>query len=149
MKLNKKNIIILASLVVLVAMITVFLSVKALWPRALKRAVFDCATCCDKGDVKCDTCDGKVSYKCTDPRCFGNGDRLCTECKGKGTYTCVQCHGTGTISDGGADSQKYICAPCMGQGQIECPTSVPCECDENGKIHCTLCSDGRVDCPDC
>ena len=147
MKLNKKTIIILASLVTLVALIVVFVSVKALWPRALKEAVFDCATCCDKGDLKCDTCDGKASYECTESGCYGNGDRLCTKCKGKGTYTCTQCHGTGTISDD-SSSQKYICAPCMGQGQIECPTSVPCKCDK-GTMYCTLCSDGRVDCPDC
>ena len=147
MKLNKKTIIILASLVTLIALIVVFISVKALWPRALKKAVFDCATCCDKGDLKCDTCDGKASYECTESGCYGNGDRLCTKCKGKGTYTCTQCHGTGIISDG-TDSQKYICAPCMGQGKIECPTSVPCECDK-GTMHCVECSDGRIDCPDC
>ena len=147
MKPNKKTIIILASLVTLVALIVVFISIKALWPRALKKAVFDCATCCDKGDLKCGTCDGKASYECTESGCYGNGDRLCTKCKGKGTYTCTQCHGTGTISDG-SSSQKYICAPCTGQGIIECPTSVPCECDK-GTVHCTACSGGRVDCPDC
>lgn len=146
MKLTKKTIIIIASAVLLVAMLTVFISVKALWPRALKEAVFDCATCCDKGQIKCKGCDGKVDYDCT--LCFGNGEKLCTKCKGNGTAVCSQCLGTGKISDGTPLGHLYVCAPCVGEGHIECPVTEPCTCDK-GTIHCNLCSGGKVDCPDC
>lgn len=146
MKLTKKTIIILSAAVLLVAMLTVFISVKALWPRALKEAVFDCATCCDKGDIKCTWCEGKVDYDCDN--CFGNGERLCSKCHGNGTAVCSQCLGTGKISDGTTLGHSYVCAPCMGEGRMECPTTEPCECDK-GTVHCTHCTSGRLDCPDC
>lgn len=148
MKLTKKTIIILASAVLLIAMLTVFLSVKALWPKALKAAVYDCATCCDKGDLKCRTCNGKVDYDCTAYGCYGNGQRICTKCNGKGTAVCSQCLGTGQISDNVTLGHYYLCYPCMGEGKIECPTSLDCECDK-GTLHCTQCVGGREDCPDC
>ena len=146
MKLTKKTIIILSAAVLLVAMLTVFISVKALWPRALKEAVYDCATCCDKGDLKCTWCNGRVDYDCK--RCYGNGERLCTKCNGRGTAVCSQCLGTGKISDGTTLGHSYVCAPCVGEGTMTCPTSEPCECDK-GTVHCTLCAGGRLDCPDC
>ena len=146
MKLTKKTIIILSAAVLLVAMLTVFISVKALWPRALKEAVYDCATCCDKGDLKCTWCNGRVDYDCK--RCYGNGERLCTKCNGRGTAVCSQCLGTGKISDGRTNGHSYVCAPCVGKGTMTCPTSEPCECDK-GTVHCTHCAGGRLDCPDC
>lgn len=146
MKLTKKAIIILSAAVLLVAILTVFISVKALWPRALKEAVYDCATCCDKGDLKCTWCNGRVDYDCK--RCYGNGERLCTKCNGRGTAVCSQCLGTGKISDGTTLGHSYVCAPCVGEGTMTCPTSEPCECDK-GTVHCTHCAGGRLDCPDC
>lgn len=146
MKLTKKAIIILSAVVLLVAMLAVFISVKALWPRALKEAVYDCATCCDKGDLKCTWCNGRVDYDCK--RCYGNGERLCTKCNGRGTAVCSQCLGTGKISDGTTLGHSYVCAPCVGEGTMTCPTSEPCECDK-GTVHCTHCAGGRLDCPDC
>ena len=146
MKLTKKTIIIIASAVLLVAMLTVFISVKALWPRALKEAVYDCATCCDKGDLKCTWCNGKVDYDCD--KCYGNGEKLCTKCNGHGTAVCSQCLGTGKISDGTTLGHSYVCAHCVGERRITCPTTESCECDK-GTVHCTHCTGGRLDCPDC
>ena len=146
MKLTKKTIIVISAVLLLVAMLTVFISVKALWPRALKEAVYNCATCCDKRDLKCTWCNDKVDYDCD--KCYGNGEKLCTKCNGHGTAVCSQCLGTGKISDGKTNGHWYACAPCMGEGRMECPTTESCECDK-GTVHCTHCTGGRLDCPDC
>ena len=91
-------------------------------------------------------CNGKVDYDCDD--CYGNGNRLCSNCKGKGSAVCSQCGGTGKITGDATIGQSFICAPCVGNGRIECPTTESCTCDK-GTVHCTKCVGGKVDCPDC
>ena len=145
MKLSK--IIILSVSALLVTTLLVICFIPALWPHGIKEAVYDCATCRDKGEFKCEYCKGKKDYKCD--KCPGYGEILCRVCNGNGKKTCEQCRGTGRIKNNLNPDESYICYPCIGSGKVECPKSIPCECDR-GTMHCTRCNEnGKMDCPDC
>jgi len=146
-RVNKKTTLIVAMILIFSLSLT-SCSVSDIMPKWLAEILYDCATCCDMGEIECDTCGGDKKYICN--ICDGNGENTCLKCGGTGEWLCYRCHGTGFTTDYNLGEYKWhICYKCMGSGKVDCPKTTKCDC-EDGKLFCDKCSNsGRVDCPDC
>jgi len=117
-------------------------------PKTWFKFLYDCKTCCDKGEIECDGCDGEKEVTCF--MCHGTGRKDCIECNGTGYTRCFSCHGLGYQIGGGTLGGSRDCFMCIGGRKI-CPTTSPCYyCLYDGKVNCSKCSaTGVIDCPDC
>jgi len=57
---------------------------------------------------------------------------ICPNCRNNRAVTCLCCDGIETVTNGLAASnisKVYICADCMGEGQVPCPRCRPVQRD--------------------
>ncbi len=106
-----------------------------------------CGECRGRCRVTCPRCNGQQRVQCEG--CRGSGTVSCQNCGGHGSTTCNACHGQGYIEKRELEMNYGDRQSTMNQPR-ELVHRVPCgTCGAQGRIPCTVCSNGLVTCPGC
>ena len=107
-----------------------------------------CQRCGYDGEIYCLMCGGDGIYDCIN--CAGLGFKLCNKCGGSGSTRCYSCMGIGYMFRSiNGEIVEIECTSCGADGQIECPATTRCYC-EDGETTCSTCDGtGMMDCPEC